>query len=287
MCKWCYEHSSKPWYLHKKYHDIRNAPVWLQMVNNMMMKFLGPFVEDTVDSLAEKVTPYEGMERLLYDFFTRHVLGAQTVSNLDEALEIINTAHDVYLHRCNCMRSTHPNHPEVFRCIFLNHSADYARRNMPNTGILNDPHTGKFVDLEVAKEIIIRERQNGHFTQVMFSPRPYVECICNCDQFCARWKVPELPWGNTPSFKISEATEPDRCDDCGTCLKVCYSKAISIFEDREGHHVVVNQDKCIGCGLCTEHCPKGVFELKPRKKFWDPVVLKVIERSLQADGILE
>jgi NAD-dependent dihydropyrimidine dehydrogenase PreA subunit len=29
--------------------------------------------------------------------------------------------------------------------------------------------------------------------------------------------------------------------------------------------LVLNQDKCIGCGLCTEVCPHNVFELRQGK----------------------
>ncbi|MCK5311812.1 MAG: 4Fe-4S binding protein [Desulfobacteraceae bacterium] len=29
--------------------------------------------------------------------------------------------------------------------------------------------------------------------------------------------------------------------------------------------LVLNQDKCIGCGLCTEVCPHNVFELRNKK----------------------
>ena len=29
--------------------------------------------------------------------------------------------------------------------------------------------------------------------------------------------------------------------------------------------LVLNQDECIGCGLCTEVCPHNVFELKKNK----------------------
>ena len=67
--------------------------------------------------------------------------------------------------------------------------------------------------------MIKESREKGHFTQVMFSPRPYVDAICNCGQWCGRWKVPELEWANTSSFMMSKPYRADRCDDCGICLK--------------------------------------------------------------------
>jgi len=250
-----------------------------------MMGPLGPFVENSTKALENKIKPYNALQRVVYDFVSRNTLGAQVVAGVDEALEIVDTANDVFLHRCNCIRGIHPEHPEVYRCIFLNHTADYTRRKNPQTGTECDPATGKFVDPEVAKEIILRERENGHFTQVMYSPRPYVDAICNCDEWCGRWKVPELPWANTPSFKVADPYRADECEDCKICTLGCYARAISIYEDRGGHHVEVDQDKCIGCGLCAERCPQGVFRLIPRKKYWDPVILEVVERTSDDKGI--
>jgi len=288
MCDWCYLHTGRPWYLDKRFHDVKNAPGWLQMVANFMAGPLGSFVEDSTKALEKKVKPYNALQRVVYEFVSRDILGAQVVAGLDEALQIVDTANDVFLHRCNCMRGINPEHPEVQRCIFLNHAATYTRKNRPEVGTPHDPATGKFVDPEVAKEIIKRERQEGHFTQVMYSPRPYVDCICNCDQWCGRWKVPELPWANTPSFKMASPYKADECnyrtDECDKCTNGCYAHAISVYEDREGHHVDVDQEKCIGCGLCVEKCPEGVFKLEPRKKIWDPVVLKVIEQNLYKEN---
>ena len=56
----------------------------------------------------------------------------------------------------------------------------------------------------------------------------------------------------------------DRCKGCGLCTKVCPAKILSLDYDRfnaKGYHpvMVTNPDKCTGCGVCSMICPDVVF----------------------------
>ena len=46
------------------------------------------------------------------------------------------------------------------------------------------------------------------------------------------------------------------CSNCGACMKVCYSTAIS--KEPEWHEV--DKNICIGCGLCSGVCPEDAIE---------------------------
>lgn len=48
-----------------------------------------------------------------------------------------------------------------------------------------------------------------------------------------------------------------QCFHCAdpACLKACSSNAIA---KTDSGYVIINQDKCIGCGYCAENCPFGV-----------------------------
>ena len=57
---------------------------------------------------------------------------------------------------------------------------------------------------------------------------------------------------------------PDRtkCIGCGACVKkgrACPAEALSIGEDGK---VTVNQELCLGCGICTTRCPVDALKLK-------------------------
>jgi len=51
---------------------------------------------------------------------------------------------------------------------------------------------------------------------------------------------------------------PYGCLGLGTCQQVCPVNAIEIGENRLP---IVDDDKCVGCGLCVKNCPTGVLML--------------------------
>ena len=52
------------------------------------------------------------------------------------------------------------------------------------------------------------------------------------------------------------------CLGLGSCVTVCPENAIKIVNGV----AVVNESKCISCGLCAKACPRGLIELKPITK---------------------
>lgn len=52
--------------------------------------------------------------------------------------------------------------------------------------------------------------------------------------------------------------DQDKCISCGLCQEICPTKAISMAE-------VVRIDPllCKGCGLCANKCPQGAISLHP------------------------
>lgn len=48
------------------------------------------------------------------------------------------------------------------------------------------------------------------------------------------------------------------CVACGSCVKVCPFKAITIYK---GLWAEVSKSGCRGCGKCVRECPAGVIRL--------------------------
>ncbi len=60
-----------------------------------------------------------------------------------------------------------------------------------------------------------------------------------------------------PSNYIPQSGE--ECIACGKCQKRCLLGAITI--DKEAKMVVVDESKCIGCGVCAVTCPNDSLRL--------------------------
>ncbi len=54
------------------------------------------------------------------------------------------------------------------------------------------------------------------------------------------------------------------CKSCGYCAAQCPRGALTIGNElNEGgyRHVVIDEEKCIGCGICYSVCPDYVFRI--------------------------
>ncbi len=59
----------------------------------------------------------------------------------------------------------------------------------------------------------------------------------------------------------------DRCKGCGLCVQVCPKKILRISPDRinsKGHFPaeITDSEKCIGCASCAVMCPDTVITVE-------------------------
>ncbi len=59
----------------------------------------------------------------------------------------------------------------------------------------------------------------------------------------------------------------ERCKGCGLCVNACPKKILKISEDRlnaKGFRPaeITNQEACIGCAFCATICPDVVIEVE-------------------------
>lgn len=51
----------------------------------------------------------------------------------------------------------------------------------------------------------------------------------------------------------------EKCVDCGACVGVCPTKALSL--ERPAMRVLLDADQCVACGECEKACPVDAIEL--------------------------
>lgn len=64
----------------------------------------------------------------------------------------------------------------------------------------------------------------------------------------------------TQSYSRQLLFQAERCTGCGSCVKACPNKAISI---KEGI-AVTREDRCRQCGVCLDYCLQNIRELSGR-----------------------
>lgn len=65
--------------------------------------------------------------------------------------------------------------------------------------------------------------------------------------------------------------DEDRCKGCGLCVNVCPVEILQLAEDRfnaKGYHPVevTDPEACTGCAMCATICPDVVFTVYRRKR---------------------
>ena len=61
--------------------------------------------------------------------------------------------------------------------------------------------------------------------------------------------------------------QTDKCKGCGLCVNVCPKNVLTLATDKinlKGHHPVEakNIESCIGCGFCATMCPDCIIKVE-------------------------
>jgi Pyruvate/2-oxoacid:ferredoxin oxidoreductase delta subunit len=283
MCQKCFEHTRKIWYLQKESFDIQSGrflKILPGRVRELFYNFYLPRMETFFEGTAAEINqqsgdrkPYTGLKKWQYNYFSKNLLGGQVCGRIEDTLKVLNMAEDVFLTFCSCKKGGGGGVDN--RCLYLNHNARITRK-------MKVADHGRFIDKDEAREIILERRKSGHYSYIEWGLRPKVDCICNCDGYCAGISVPEIIWGQIPSMEVVVVSQPERCDpDCLACIVTCHAKAIT--KPPKMPVQKIDPMICKGCNLCVERCPYNVFESRPRKLYYDAMLGKKIEMVMLED----
>lgn len=62
--------------------------------------------------------------------------------------------------------------------------------------------------------------------------------------------------GNLSPFRVK--VDPDRCNDCGKCEKVCETFSMTAESRKQGKTMT----ECVKCGRCMDICPQGAIDYR-------------------------
>ena len=124
---------------------------------------------------------------------------------------------------------------------------------------------GRMIGQEEALAILAKAEKAGLVLQPSNAEKIVNICCCCgcCCQVLKTLKLYPRPADMVASSFAAELDQ-DECVGCGICEDRCQMDALSL----DGDKAVLDEARCIGCGLCVTTCPSGALSLvrKPQEK---------------------
>ena len=119
---------------------------------------------------------------------------------------------------------------------------------------------------------VLDRARSLNLTHITDNIRHKPSFICNCCSCCC-----ELLGGVVKGFPDGVAKAPfmlsiddETCIGCGLCWKNCNVGAIEPVASNGEKIARVGQQKCLGCGACISSCPSGSLSLAPVARLLPP-----------------
>ena len=125
---------------------------------------------------------------------------------------------------------------------------------------------GRIISKDEAFNVIAKAEEEGLIHNVFYNTKDGHGAVCNCCSCCCGVIRAAKEYGAAHTLAKSNfiaVIDPDECTACGVCAdERCQMGAIS-----EGENTYqVENELCIGCGVCTITCPTDAISLIERPK---------------------
>ena len=140
---------------------------------------------------------------------------------------------------------------------------------------LTGPDTAGFETLSKEEAVrALRDHELEGLCHTIWTFRtPFIGGLCNCDRAdCVAMKA-TVTHGFPVMFRAEyvAAIDPDRCNGCRQCMKVCQFGAL-VYSGGTGKSVVDGR-RCYGCGICRALCSRDAITLGDRAS--DPAAARL------------
>jgi len=198
--------------------------------------------------------------------YEEHIPVSSSVATYESAREIIKNASYGAIGMCYCRHKKE----------HLNKTCD---KNAPTKEICISLGTAAkfmvrrgFAEKRSKDELldILAKARDLHLTHITDNIRHKPSFICNCCSCCC-----ELLGGVNRGFPMGVGKtnftlqiDQESCIGCGLCKKSCNVVALELTDAPEGEKkkMTVNSDNCLGCGACISSCPTSSLSLVPMQR---------------------
>ena len=184
------------------------------------------------------------------------------VLDYERASHLIETATCITLGTCYCrhkmqhMGKACDNPQDV--CLTLNGVAESLSKH----GIARQ------IDRAEARKVLDQCIRLG-LVQLGDNVQDGVNFICNCCSCCCEPLLAyrRLGYNARVTTNFVSIYAKDGCNACSACVDQCPVQAIIVERDAKGNdQPVIDDSRCIGCGVCVRFCQTGCLALARRKE---------------------
>jgi ferredoxin len=271
MCEFCHKHGEgKKWYL-----EARNYSDDL-LGDKRRRKFIQEFVIPP-DPTVNPVARMERMDKL--PDFVRRVM-AWNVSRkmkkvhygqvlpVEDVERIFGFVNSIVRIACICRKTT--TGKEQRYCYGISMSPDggkFGRMLREDQGSFHGGPNMAGLETRTREEAIAEFRayeKEGLCHTVWTFVAPFIGGICNCDRSDCMAMKATVGYGVPIMFRAEYVAQlnPDLCNGCRSCMRVCQFGAIGYSAGRE--KAEIDARRCYGCGICRSVCAKGAVSLVDR-----------------------
>ena len=200
-------------------------------------------------------------EKVLNEENSLHVL------DYERASEVIKTATHIGIGVCYCRHKMQhlgkDCDAEKEICMTFNNTADSLVRH----GVARRAGAAEGLDL-------LQKARDMNLVQFGENVREKVNFICNCCGCCCEALIAARHFGflhpvHTTGF-IPEIVGAN-CNGCGKCVSLCPVEAMTLVSSNDPFRPLskmakLEEDLCLGCGVCLTGCRKNAIKLRPRTK---------------------
>jgi Pyruvate/2-oxoacid:ferredoxin oxidoreductase delta subunit len=222
--------------------------------------------------LAELMHTYKNTPEFVHEFFSLGASRGRTylygdvlprvkseVLGFQDAAEYIKMAGRGSLGKCYCRHEAwhlgkNCSAPIDDICMTLGKSSDFVVEQ----GFARRASVKELLDaLKKAEDLGLVHIGDNVLDQTTF--------ICNCCGCCCGFlqgiTQHHLKHAVTTTYFIARPNFDD-CNGCEECRDRCQIKAIRM----EGDYPAVDEEFCLGCGVCAHFCPSGAMKMEEREK---------------------